>query len=118
MAQFILVLASIIVSTSLVLYFSVIAFQVAGPVAAKLTAGDAEIGFSFPAFFQNMGIAAGLTGATFGSTDLLLVGVLSIALALLTKGGKSPELRRGVEVPLLIAGLLAFGSLGLAHMIV
>lgn len=115
MSQIVLVTATMVISTALILYLAVIAFQVANPIVAKLTTGTAFADFSLPALCQNLGIAAGLAGATFRSTDVLMIGVLLIALALLTKGRASPELHRSLEIPLLVMGLAGFGFLGLVH---
>ena len=62
---------------------------------------------------QNLGIACGILGLTYRSVDLTVVGLLVIALGVVSGPGPSSPLYTILERALLVAGMASLGALGL-----
>ena len=95
------------VTASLMMHMSVIVLQTTIVVIESLGEGALTKRFFYPALIQNVAVAIALLGFTFGNQPLQIIGVLLIALGLVTASGRSHPTYRAIEVPLLASSLLS-----------
>ncbi len=105
--------SALVISTSLGFYFAVISVQGVGVVLNGFLTKRLPRGGMVCALCQNLGVASTLLGLTVQSTDLAVVGILVIALGVLSGPGPVSSVYSAIERALLIAALASLGCLGL-----
>ena len=118
MTSLVIHISALIISTSLGFYFAVISIQGVGVVLSGLLTKRLPRSASLSGLCQNLGVASALLGLTVQSTDLAVVGILVIALGVLSGPGPSSSLYSAIERALLIAALASLSSLGLVATII
>jgi len=105
--------SALVISTSLGFYFAVISVQGVGVVLNGLLTRSLPRGRMLSGLCQNLGVASALLGLTVRSNDLAVVGLLVIALGVLSGPGPSSSIYAAIERALLIAALASLSCLGL-----
>ncbi len=105
--------SALVISTSLGFYFAVISVQGMGVVLNGFLTKRLPRGRMLCALCQNLGVASALLGLTVQSADLAVVGILVIALGVLSGPGPVSSIYSAIERALLIAALASLGCLGL-----
>ena len=105
--------SALVISTSLGFYFAVISVQSVGVVLNGVLTKRLPRGRMLCALCQNLGVASTLLGLTVQSADLAVVGILVIALGVLSGPGPVSALYSAIERALLIAALASLSCLGL-----
>ncbi len=106
-----------VVTLTLLLYLIVIAIQGTALVAQSLVSRKLPARLYFSDVCQNLGVAIPIAGFLFGSLNLMVVGVLFLAIGVLISEVRYRE-NRVVDVSLSVTAILSIGSLGLVTSLV
>lgn len=106
--------STLIIGMSLIFYFIIITYQVMTLVIEGFS-GKLPKQFSFPSLWQNMGVVCTIAGVLLQRSELVWTGAMFIALRIATSLRKHADLHPAIEIPLLVAGILSFGSLGMSY---
>ena len=105
-------IAAVIVSISLLLYSAVVSYEGLGIAIDSVMTRAWPKSNALARFFEDGGIALAITGLTFGSVDLAILGILILALGTLMpvddRGTEPSEIQIAVQKALLLS---AFGSI-------
>lgn len=109
-------LATIMLTSSILLYLALIAFQGVLLVVDGWSVGRVSTG-TVGALSQNIGVTCALLGLLVSTQALSIVGVLLVAAGLCL-GDNEERLPRPIEVTLIICGLLSVGSLAVFRVVI
>lgn len=115
MSSVVLGVTTFVLTTSIMLYFLVIAAQTAVLVVESVSDRSATRRFFYPALVQNIGVATVLVAFTFQSPGLTPVGALLVAAAIIMTEGRPHARYRSIELPLLISAILSFAAVGVTR---
>ncbi|MFQ5954677.1 MAG: hypothetical protein ACE5JZ_06415 [Kiloniellales bacterium] len=118
MAAVMMDIAAMIISWSLGFYFLVISVQGLGALINGMLTRSLPTARSLSGLCQNLGIGCALVGLTFQNMELAVVGVLVIALGVVTGPRPTSVLNTVIERALLVAGITSLGCLGVVLYVV
>ena len=108
---------AVVTAITLLLYVLVIAIQGTALVAQSVVDRKIPSKIYFSDVCQNLGVAVPIAGFLAGSVDVMVVGVLLLAIGVLT-GEVRYRANRVVDLSLSVAAILTIGSLSFATTIV